>query len=257
MKTISDIRHSNLLNLLTVYSTAKIAEALGHSSQSTLSQIINRHKDSRTGKPKNMGDVLARRIEAALSLPEGYMDTPLAQQHDQMLTDTSNAYILELSSPSNAIRTDFTISQGDSENLEGAFEIVYLDAKGSCGGGSIEQSDAPAGKLIKEASWFRKYQLKPKDAVVVYADGDSMADYISDGDMVIFNRSKKEPKSGKIFLINHPDGLRIKQLRREIDGTWVLESRNQDKRKYPDERIHPSMSELLIIEGEFVYRQGG
>ncbi|MFZ6780763.1 S24 family peptidase [Undibacterium sp. Ji83W] len=53
------------------------------------------------------------------------------------------------------------------------------------------------------------------------------------------------------------DGLRIKQLRREIDGTWVLESRNPDKRTYPDERITPENVGLLKIIGRFVYRQGG
>ena len=84
-----------------------------------------------------------------------------------------------------------------------------------------------------------------------------MADFIVDGDIVIFDRSKIEPKSGKIFLIDHPDGLRIKQLRRQIDGSWLLESRNPDKRQFPDEVIQPSHADLLKIAGEFVYRQGG
>lgn len=75
MKKIADIRHENLQFLVTQYSMAKIAHLLGHSSQSTISQIYNRHPDSKTGKPKNIGDVLARRIEVALGLPEGWMDT--------------------------------------------------------------------------------------------------------------------------------------------------------------------------------------
>lgn len=135
--------------------------------------------------------------------------------------------------------------------------IPYWDARGSCGGGFLNYEQLPVGHLIKEASFFKKYQVRPENAIAVYADGDSMSDYIVDGDIVIFDTSKTEPRSGKIFLIDHPDGLRIKQLRREIDGSWVLESRNVDKRKFPDERLAPDQVEFLKIQGEFVYRQGG
>ncbi|MGN8062774.1 XRE family transcriptional regulator [Ralstonia sp. 22111] len=147
------------------------------------------------------------------------------------------------------------VSADDTDEPTG--EIPYWDAKGSCGGGRMNWEDHPSGNLIKEASFFKKYHLKPSNAVAIYADGDSMADFIVDGDIVIFDRSKTEPRSGRIFLIEHPEGLRIKQLRRSIDGSWILESRNADKRQYPDEAIHPSHAELLKIVGEFVYRQGG
>jgi phage repressor protein C with HTH and peptisase S24 domain len=136
-------------------------------------------------------------------------------------------------------------------------EIPYWDAKGSCGGGTVNWDETPRGALIKEASFFKKYKLKPENAIAIYADGDSMAEYIVDGDIVIFDRSRTEPRSGEIFLIRHPDGLRIKQLRRQIDGSWVLESKNLDKRRFPDEIISPEHAELLQIVGQFVYRQGG
>ena len=55
----------------------------------------------------------------------------------------------------------------------------------------------------------------------------------------------------------HPDGLRIKRLRRLIDGGWALESSNPDKHRYPNETIAPDHADLLKILGEFVYRQGG
>lgn len=136
-------------------------------------------------------------------------------------------------------------------------KIPYWEARGSCGGGFLNYDQLPMGHLVKEASFFRKYDLKPENAIAVYADGDSQADFIVHGDIVIFDRSKTEPRSGHLFLIEHPDGLRIKQLRREIDGTWVLESRNPDKRKFPDERVSPDQMEHLRIVGQFKYRQGG
>jgi phage repressor protein C with HTH and peptisase S24 domain len=110
---------------------------------------------------------------------------------------------------------------------------------------------------VKEATFFKRYDVRPENAIAVYADGDSMSNFIVDGDIVIFDTSKTEPRTGKIFLIEHPDGLRIKQLRRDIDGSWVLASLNPDKQRFPDERIAPDHGARLKIHGQFVYRQGG
>ena len=154
-----------------------------------------------------------------------------------------------------AIQSRYRIAS--SEEMGNAIAIEVSDVRGSCGGGSIAWDEDKREPLLKEPSWFRRYKLKPKDAMVVWADGESMADFIVDGDIVIFDTSKTTPKSGRIFLIDHPDGLRIKRLRRDINGSWVLESANTDKRRFPDERIAPDQAELLTIKGEFVYRQGG
>ena len=151
---------------------------------------------------------------------------------------------------------DFELVSADQAEIE-VGHIEYWNAKGSCGGGFLNHEELPKGHLVKEVSFFRKYNLKPENAFAIYADGNSNADFIVDGDIVIFDKSKTEPKSGKIFAIQHPDGLRIKVLRRGIDGAWILESKNPDKRTHPDERIEPGQEELLKIHGEFVYRQGG
>lgn len=135
--------------------------------------------------------------------------------------------------------------------------IPYWDAKGSCGGGFLNYEQQPKGLLVKENTFFQRYNLKPENAFAIYADGNSMADFIVDGDIVIFDKSFIEPQNGKIYAIDHPDGLRIKRLRRMIDGAWALESTNPDKRLYPDEIITPDHMELLKIHGKFVYRQGG
>lgn len=154
-----------------------------------------------------------------------------------------------------AVPAKYRIREADDDS--GAMPIQMSDARGSCGGGSITWDAEYRQPLLKEPSWFRRYGVTSANAYAVWADGDSMADFIVDGDIVIFDLSKTTPKSGSIFLIEHPDGLRIKRLRREIDGSWVLESDNPDKRRYPDERLTPDHADLLRIKGQFVYRQGG
>ena len=158
---------------------------------------------------------------------------------------------------SNATRAVYRVEEPalDFDSVQHSIELV--DAFGSCGGGAIAWELEERTPLVKEPSWFRRYGVHPEDVFGVFADGDSMADFIVDGDIVIFDRSKVVPKSGVIFLIDHPDGLKIKRLRRDIDGSWILESGNPDKRRYPDERIGPEHAELLKVLGQFVYRQGG
>ena len=143
------------------------------------------------------------------------------------------------------------------EASDGDQRIPYLEARGSCGGGSWSEEELLGGDLKKEPAFFKRYALAPHDAVAIHADGDSMSNFIVDGDTVVFDTSKTEPATGKIFLIEHPDGLRIKLIRRDIDGSWVLISLNPDKQRFPDERVPPDQADMLKIRGQFVYRQGG
>lgn len=75
MKTIGEIRRDNLeILLLRFDSLADLNEKLELArTDSTLSQIRNRSTSSR-GKPRAMGDPMARKIEAALKLDPGWMD---------------------------------------------------------------------------------------------------------------------------------------------------------------------------------------
>lgn len=213
----ADIRRQNLKTWFT-------SRSIPPAEKSYISQLMS--------GTASFGEKAARRLEDTYGMGLGYLDKP----------------------PEENAR--FTVSPATEETPDtGA--IQYWDVRGSCGGGFMNFDQLPKGHLIKEASFFRKYGLKPENAFAIYADGDSMAEFIIDGDIVIFDRSRTQPISGQIFAIDHPDGLRIKVLRRSIDGSWTLESKNPDKRRYPDEVIPAGHAELLKIHGQFVYRQGG
>lgn len=81
VRTIDDIRHANLLRLLSELGQgqergqiAKLAELTGK-SHSQISQLKNRTVHSTSGKPRTIGTDLARQIEAACGKPKGWMDT--------------------------------------------------------------------------------------------------------------------------------------------------------------------------------------
>jgi hypothetical protein len=74
MKTVGEIRRDNLqLAIKDAGSAAALAEKAGISSV-YLSQIKNQAPEAKTGKPKTMGDDVARKIEKGLSLANGWMD---------------------------------------------------------------------------------------------------------------------------------------------------------------------------------------
>jgi phage repressor protein C with HTH and peptisase S24 domain len=226
-------------------------------------------------KNKSFGEKKARKIEIDCAIPVGWLDiqsgfgpslTKTEEEVSEIERESEEEKALGLHYDDSEKKmasmharrriADFDLVSADDTDGE-VGEIEYWDVRGSCGGGFLNEDRIPKGHLVKEASFFHKYNVRPEDLFSIYADGDSMADFIVDGDIVIFDKRHKEPRSGKIYAIDHPDGLKIKLLRRGIDGSWTLESKNIDKRMYPDERIELGQQDLLKVHGEFIYRQGG
>lgn len=75
MKTISEIRHANLLNLIEeAGGVSRLAEKVDR-SHSQISQLKNRSRHSKSGEPREMGDDMARHIEQKFALRTGWMDS--------------------------------------------------------------------------------------------------------------------------------------------------------------------------------------
>lgn len=81
MKTIDEIRRFNLLEAIARMGTAKRLAEAAELSPAYLSQVKNEQPDSKTGKPKNLGDEAARKIETALGEMRGWMDVDHTASH--------------------------------------------------------------------------------------------------------------------------------------------------------------------------------
>ncbi len=82
MKKSSDIRHANLLLAIRRIGSARKLADLAEVNAAYLSQVKSGSPESKTGKPKTMGDDVARKIEDALGEPEGWMDVEHEVQQD-------------------------------------------------------------------------------------------------------------------------------------------------------------------------------
>lgn len=77
MKTVEEVRRARLVLLKEELGTLVALNAkIGLTARdSTLSQIMNLAKNSKTGKGKGMGSPMARKLEAACGKEVGWMDT--------------------------------------------------------------------------------------------------------------------------------------------------------------------------------------
>lgn len=83
VKTTEEIRHARLLQLIAEHRTIQaLANALGK-SHAQISQLRNQVVHSATGKPRVIGDKMAREIEEKLGKPRGWMDTLDAAPSDE------------------------------------------------------------------------------------------------------------------------------------------------------------------------------
>lgn len=74
VRTVTDIRHANLLRLIAVAGSVQaLATSIGR-SHSQVSQLKNKSPHSKSGRPREIGDDMARHIEEARNLPTGWMD---------------------------------------------------------------------------------------------------------------------------------------------------------------------------------------
>lgn len=74
MKTIAEIRHENLLALISEFgSQAEIARRCD-ASDVYISQIVKKYPDAKTNRPRQIGDPMARRLEEGCGKDLGWMD---------------------------------------------------------------------------------------------------------------------------------------------------------------------------------------
>lgn len=84
MTTAFEIRHARLLEAIELAGTIEALASKAGVSPAYLSQLKNKLPDSKTKKPKGMGDAVARRIEAALKKSRGWMDARNEAPNDEI-----------------------------------------------------------------------------------------------------------------------------------------------------------------------------
>ena len=137
-------------------------------------------------------------------------------------------------------------------------EFVWIDvveAVFSCGAGeSIEfHFDTINGKIPFSPSFMKDKGVTEKTMKIIKAKGESMADFIKDGDMVGINLAQTEVIDGEIYAVYLAGEGMIKQIFKEADGSLVLHSLND---KYRDKVVTEENGKNFKVMGRQIWRAG-
>jgi len=103
--------------------------------------------------------------------------------------------------------------------------------------------------------WLERKLLDPAKCAVIDAVGDSMFPSIHDGDIVLVNTAAAAIINGRAYAFRSEDGVKLKRLFKQLDGSIRVASDNPDKISYPDEWLTAAGRAEII--GEVVHRAGG
>lgn len=133
--------------------------------------------------------------------------------------------------------------------------IDVVEANFSCGDGiSIEfHFDAINGKIPFPPSFLKDKNVTESSMKIIKAKGDSMADFIKDGDLVGINLSQTEIIDGEIYAVYLAGEGMIKQIFKEADGSLVLHSLND---KYRDKLVTEENGKNFKVMGRQIWRAG-
>lgn len=133
--------------------------------------------------------------------------------------------------------------------------IDVVEASFSCGTGeSIEfHFDAINGKIPFPPSFMKERNVSEQTMKIIKAKGDSMADFIKDGDMVGINLAQTDVIDGEIYAVYLAGEGMIKQIFKEADGSLILHSLNE---KYRDKIVSEENGKNFKVIGRQIWRAG-
>lgn len=153
---------------------------------------------------KSIGNSLARRVEKAYQLQEGYLDALIT----------------------NSIET-----------VDGFVEIPLLDIRGSMGPGLFQPEVDQVIQLIRlSRDWIREHcrGVSVKNLAIITGKGDSMSPTIADGALILVDTGRTQVDIDGVYVLARNGELFIKRMQRLLNGGYKIISDNE---RYPAQDI--------------------
>lgn len=191
------------------------------------------------------------RVVNDLNKPRATVDRWMNAQAQPALLD-----IAELAAACNvslewlATGMDAPISEtfrGSSSPTHGIVQVPILGVRAGAGVAVDNDTEEIVAHLPFPIAYLRKLHIKPEQVRAVRALGDSMEPTVPDGMLVLINTALSDLQDGRIYAIRTSDGLRLKRIQRQIDGSVMLISDNRDK--YLPEVLSRDDAETIEVAG--------
>lgn len=132
--------------------------------------------------------------------------------------------------------------------------VDMLDVKASAGGGSMNGDGEILGKFAFKRSWLHRRGVKPAAARIIRARGNSMADRINDGDILLVNTAVHHLEQDGVYVIELEGLDYVKLVQRDFaTGGVQIISYNPDFRP---QQLTAEQAAELRISGRVVWHGG-
>lgn len=234
---VEEIRLLNLQKLVAEMKTSAAVAKAASTAPSYISQILTR-APSRTGKPRDVGSDLARKLESGCGKPVGWMDS---------LHDGDEALRAALGPAITTPQRPVVVVESDEDIQHEVFAIPRYRVKASAGSGEpVFEIDTEGTPNYCRSGWALKNGFKPDSLFSIVAAGDSMEPTIPDGASLIVHRTS-EIANGKVHVICRGTQCYVKRLFAQMDGSVLVRSDNQDI--YKDLTVSPDDTDALHVVG--------
>lgn len=226
-----EIRRINLRYLMDEYvqagkSKANFADEIGMPA-SQLSQVAS-------SKPvRNIGDLVARRIEEALGLGRGWLDVP--HEFSELSSDARH-------------KSEFSLQNLAKNYTDHTYRIEQLDIEFSCGGGRMNSEYPDIIQSIEIDPEYAKRMFGGRPAAslkITTAVGDSMRGSVEPGELVVLDVTVNRFVSDGIYAFSYGDSVHIKRLQWLKDRLMVI----SDNKTYDRWEIGSDDESQLHIQG--------
>lgn len=227
---IHEIRKTNLIELIGARRKGACAEKW-EMSPAHLSQILSEKTN------KNLGDDVARRIEAREGLDHGWLDrikVSLGEYHRDRARNEAKVDAAGLVAPEAELDGPIEEWSDDTPIPDDVVALPFLkEIELSAGSGRTAVEVATNRRLRFGKYSLRSQNVQADQAVAVTVCGNSMEPVMPNGTTVAVNRADTRIVDGKTYAIDHGGQLRVKLLYRLPGGGIRVRSHNRDE--HPDE----------------------
>lgn len=243
-----DVRRSNARRLAEdIGGFTEFAARTGMDA-SQVSQIIGKNPK------KNIGNIIAKRIEEAFALPAGSLDIP-PMNADAGHVNQSN------DDDDEPLRFDEPLGIPGARRVEVLDESspyliqipkVKLRLQAGITGFQMDPDLLDGGRTGIPRAWANRKRYDPRHLIAIDVEGESMEPTFYEGDTVVINTNDRMPSDNAVFAINYDGQAVIKRFLKR-GGVWWLTSDNEDQDKFRPMRCE---GVRCLVIGRVVRREG-
>lgn len=138
--------------------------------------------------------------------------------------------------------------------VDGFVAIPRLEVRASAGNGRVAIVEDTESEIVAfKEEWLRRLGVNPKSAMIIVAEGDSMADTIGHGDLVLLDRSIDRVVDDGIYVLVYDGMVKLKRVQVLRSGVVLLKS---DNPAYLTEEVQSHELPELTIEGRVRWAGG-